>query len=50
MKIGLCVKEVAFGQGCFSAMFRLASWSKLLHSSLSTAPALMCTHTAVPGP
>ena len=30
----------------FSAMFHLAPWLKLLHSSLSTAPAL----TAVPGP
>ena len=45
MKKGLCVMEVAFVQGCFSAMFRLASWSELLHSSLSTAPVFTRTHS-----
>ena len=50
MKIGLCVKEVAFVQGCFSAMFRLAPWLKLLLSSLSTVPALTRARTDVPGP
>ena len=47
MKNGLCVKGVAFAQGCFSAMFRLVPRLKLLHSLLSTVPALMSACTAV---
>ena len=42
-------KGVAFVQGCFSAMYHLAPWSKLLHSSLSTVPALTNARTAVSG-
>ena len=47
MKMCLCVRKVAFAQGCFSAMFNLAPWLKLLHSSLSTVPALTCTCTTM---
>ena len=47
MKIGLCVMEVAFVQGCFLSMFHLAPCLKLLHSLLSTAPALMHARMAV---
>ena len=47
MKNALCVKEVAFAQGCFSAMFCLVPWSKLLQSQLSTAHALTSACTAM---
>ena len=47
MKKSLFVREVAFVQGCFSAMFRFASWPKLLHSSLSTVAALTRACTAL---
>ena len=43
----LCIWEVTFAQAYFSAMFHLVPWSKLLHSSFSTAPAFTQACTAV---